>query len=131
MIKQMYMHISQESLMLYPLYELYIRAELVRPSRVDDTHYGLFRVPVRVNQVCPVDQGLQQVRRLNWNQQEAQSTPDPMESIRPWNKIKNESKAKRTQTETRWKWTRNKIEMKQIGWEWKEISNLWNAWPLK
>ena len=56
--------------------------ELVETSGVNDTHYGQFRVPIRVNQVPPVAQGLQQVRRLEWDGQEAQSAPDPMESIR-------------------------------------------------
>ena len=49
------MHISQESLILYLLY-LYCRMELMEPSGVDDTHYGIFRVPVRANKVPPVTQ---------------------------------------------------------------------------
>ena len=57
-------------------------------SGVNDIHYGQFRIPVRVNQVLPVAQGLQWVSKLEWDWQEAQSALDPVESIRPWNKIK-------------------------------------------
>ena len=34
-----------------------------------------------VNQVPLVAQGLQQARRLDWHQQEAQIAPDPMEPL--------------------------------------------------
>ena len=50
-------------------------------SGVDDTHYVQFRAPVKVIQVPPVAQGLQQVRQLKWDCQEAQSIPDLMESL--------------------------------------------------
>ena len=34
--------------------------ELVEMSGINDTHYGQFRIQIRVNQVPPVAQGLQQ-----------------------------------------------------------------------
>ena len=121
-----------------------INRKLKVPSEVDDTHYGQFRVPTRLNEVPQVKQGLQWVRRLEEEWQEAQSAPDPMESIRPqtrWKKIESKNTQNKQdeinwkqniQNETRWKWTGSEIEMKQTGWEWKlnDVSNLWNAWSL-
>ena len=68
--------------------------ELVELSGVNDTHYGWVRFPVRKNQVPPVAKVCSMIRRLEWDQQEAQNTPDPMESIRSWNKMKMNWKQK-------------------------------------
>ena len=61
----------------------YYRTESLEPSGVNDTHNGQFRIAFRANQVLPVAKGLQQVSRLDWDQQEAHSVLDTMESIRP------------------------------------------------
>ena len=41
--------------------------ELLELSGFYDIHYAKFRVPVRVDQVPPVAQGLQQGQRLKWD----------------------------------------------------------------
>ena len=89
-----------------------------------------FRVPARVNQIPPVAQGLQQVKRLEWDWQEAQSASDPMESIRPQtSKAKqrtqnkqdeNELKAKdkKIKMKTNWKWNRNEANKMRMKTKW-------------
>ena len=91
------------------------------PSEVNDAHYGWYQVPVRVNQMPLAALGLQWVRRLEWDWQEAQNVPDQMESVIPWTRWKwieskrtqdeNKLKAKDT-NQTRWK----QIESKKHKW---------------
>ena len=64
---KMYAHWSRISDTV-PIIYIYCRMEFRELSRVNDAHFGHVRVPVRMNQVSPVTQGLQQIRRLRWDQ---------------------------------------------------------------
>ena len=77
---KVYMH--QSRVAEYCTHNIYCRTELVESSGVDDTCYGQFKLPIRVNQLPVMSQGLQQVRRIEWDQQDTQSAPELMGSIR-------------------------------------------------